>query len=398
MSDWLTQVSALADNDTACVLITVVATRGSIPREAGTRMVVSEHHCHGTIGGGHLEFRAIDIARKQLANTDRAETFTERFPLGASLGQCCGGLVHLLFERLQADQQPWLSFVLTQQRQKQAVVMLTQLLPDTQNPGHISSIRRLVVSEQETSGELVGVQQSAIEYARQQLVSSHDNLVDRVDVSQLQISTNAENSETDTDISPAFHPMPLLVETLVPDAFTIHLFGAGHVGQAIVNVLSGLPCKIHWIDSRDDQFPGTLPANVHPLVSDQPDMDVNDIPAGSYVLIMTHNHALDEAICERALQRDDLAYCGLIGSASKRRNFIRRFETRGMSAAGIERLTCPIGMPGLSGKHPGEIAIAVSAELLLLRASDSTTSAQSTHCSRILAKPEFAKRPAFASA
>lgn len=355
MSDWLTDVTALSDQGETCVLITVVSTRGSVPREAGTRMVVSRDCISGTIGGGHLEYRAIDIAREQLTDASRPETFSERFPLGASLGQCCGGLVYLLFERLTINGNPWLDFVRAHDQMSHSVVMVTQLLPDAQTPRDISSIRRLVVSEQDSMGELVGVQALAIEHARRRLSIDDGNTVETMVADKL-------NKQS-------LPGTPLLFETLQADEFVIHLFGAGHVGRAIVNVLSGLPCRVHWIDSRTEQFPDTLPANVQSVVTDQPEVEMDAVSPGSFVLIMTHSHALDEAICERALQRNDLAYCGLIGSDSKRRSFIRRFEARGMPAQSIARLTCPIGIPGLSGKHPGEIAIAVSAELLRVRES-----------------------------
>lgn len=367
MSTWLTDVAALTDHGDTCVLITVVSTRGSVPREAGTRMVVSHYGCTGTIGGGHLEYRAIAIAREQLTDASRPTTFSERFPLGASLGQCCGGLVYLLFERLTANAPAWLTFLRTHDAHKRPVVMVTQLLPDAQDPRTLSSIKRLVVSEQDVIGELAGVQAFAIEHARRRLFARDDNAVETITPGSPAINAVASSTPRNAD-----HPLsntPLLFETVQPDAFFIHLFGAGHVGQAVVNILAGLPCKIRWVDSRADQFPDSLPANVQTVISEQPEDEMDVVPAGSFVLIMTHSHALDETICEHALRRDDLAYCGLIGSDSKRRNFIRRFKARGMSAQSIARLTCPVGIPEIPGKHPGEIAISVSAELLQVRES-----------------------------
>ncbi len=384
MSDWLTGVSALIDQGETCVLITVVSTRGSVPREAGTRMVVSRDSSSGTIGGGHLEYRAIDIARKQLTDASRPATFSERFALGASLGQCCGGLVYLLFERLTINGNPWLEFVRAHAAKKQPVVMVTQLLLDAQTPRDISSIRRLVVSEQASMGELVGVQAFAIERARRRLLIDDGNTVETM------VADNLNKQ--------SLPGTPLLFETLQADAFVIHLFGAGHVGRAIVNVLSGLPCRIHWIDNRTEQFPDSLPANVQSVVTDQPEVELHAVSPGSFVLIMTHSHALDEAICERALQRNDLAYCGLIGSDSKRRSFIRRFEARGLPAQCIARLTCPIGIPELSGKHPGEIAIAVAAQLLRVRESGRKAAADSSSSTLALTERVTATPSALQSA
>ena len=91
------------------------------------------------------------------------------------------------------------------------------------------------------------------------------------------------------------------------------------------------------------------------------------MPPGSYYLIMTHSHPLDFEICDRVLRRNDAGYCGLIGSLTKRRRFVKRFRQQGMSDASLERLTCPIGVEGISGKKPAEIAVSVAAEILRLR-------------------------------
>ena len=90
-------------------------------------------------------------------------------------------------------------------------------------------------------------------------------------------------------------------------------------------------------------------------------------PAGAYFLVMTHSHPQDEALAERILAREDFAYFGLIGSASKRRQFERRLEARGTPRSRLAAMTCPIGIAGIAGKEPEVIAIAVAAELLQVR-------------------------------
>ena len=145
--------------------------------------------------------------------------------------------------------------------------------------------------------------------------------------------------------------------------FDIAVFGAGHVGSALVNVLATLDCNVRWIDSRRNVF-GRVPHNALAVESRDPALEVAAIPPGAFVLVMTHSHALDFDICARALARRDLAYVGLIGSQSKRRRFIKRFEEHGLSQKDIARLTCPIGVDGVPGKRPAEIAVSVSAQLL----------------------------------
>jgi len=161
-------------------------------------------------------------------------------------------------------------------------------------------------------------------------------------------------------------PMSVLFEPLQGSDFEIVLFGAGHVGSALVSSLAALDCRISWIDNRD-VFPAGLPANTTAITAMQPATVVDSIPAGRYFLIMTHSHALDLEICARVLARDDFVYCGLIGSRSKRRQFVKRLQKLELSEREIERLVCPIGIDGITGKRPAEIAVAVSAQLLQLR-------------------------------
>ena len=253
------------DADEAGVLVTVASTRGSVPREAGTKMIVTVDAVHGTIGGGHLEYQAIGIARAQLGGDAQSARAMRRFPLGASLGQCCGGIVELLFE-------------------------------------------------------------------------------------------------------PIFGSAELFAERVRGSGFTAVLFGAGHVGRALVRVLAELPCRIVWVDEREAEFPRDVPPNARVLCTDAPEEAIDEAPPGAYFLVMTHSHALDERLAERILQRGDYAYFGLIGSQPKRRAFEKRLARRGMPAERLATMTCPIGIAGVKGKEPGVIAIAVAAQLLGVRA------------------------------
>ncbi|MEO7405105.1 MAG: xanthine dehydrogenase accessory protein XdhC, partial [Burkholderiales bacterium] len=135
----------------------------------------------------------------------------------------------------------------------------------------------------------------------------------------------------------------------------------------IVTALAPLPCKITWIDERAAQFPSVLPANVTVMTSDAPPDEVARASAGSYFIVLTHSHALDEDICAKVLARGDFAYLGLIGSATKRATFERRLKVRGFDAVSVARITCPIGIAGIESKEPAAIAIAVVAELLQVR-------------------------------
>jgi xanthine dehydrogenase accessory factor len=154
--------------------------------------------------------------------------------------------------------------------------------------------------------------------------------------------------------------------------FALQLYGAGHVGRAIARALAPLDVRVDWIDEREGEFPARFwpdgdapwPGHIHRVSVDAVEAEVDTAPPGAFYLVLTHRHDLDLRIVEAILARGDFAYCGLIGSRTKRARFVRRFELRGLPASAIARLTCPIGVPGVEGKEPEVIAAAVVAQLL----------------------------------
>ncbi|MDB5867699.1 MAG: hypothetical protein JWP96_31 [Polaromonas sp.] len=252
----------------AAVLVQVEATQGSAPRAAGTWMAVFDDGLVGTIGGGHVEYQAIARARSMLnaAPTQALPALSEHFALGPALGQCCGGVMQLRFERVGAGDIPALAL--------------------------------------------------------------------------------------------------RLGSAWVPVA----LFGGGHVGHALVQVLAPLPFQVTWIDSRDEVFPGHLPERIVCEYSGPVQAAVPGLAPRSRVLIMSFSHAEDLDVVAACLKRQrdkgDLPYVGLIGSKTKWAVFQRRLEARGFTPAELAHVTCPIGIPGISGKEPEVIAVAVAAQLL----------------------------------
>ena len=172
---------------------------------------------------------------------------------------------------------------------------------------------------------------------------------------------------------PSFADMPVQIgrrsghATRLPLPMHIVLFGAGHVGHALIALLGRLPCVVQWVDERDELFPDEVPANVQVEATDTPDAIIDAAPAGAYFLVMTHNHALDFSLTERIMRRRDSAYFGLIGSKTKRVKFERRLIDRGIAPERLFDMVCPIGVPGIVDKAPPSIAIAVCAELLQVR-------------------------------
>ena len=338
MSAWIDELQRLQRDETPTVLVTVASTRGSAPREAGAKMIVSAEDAFGTIGGGHLEHQAIAIARDLLASGGAGAL--RRFPLGASLGQCCGGLVNLLFDPVVAAAD-WIDTVADLGREGTNCVLVTA--------AHgAASAGKLVVTRDSTTGTLgADFDVEAAALARSLLASGEGARLLRLGVAET--------------------PALFLFEPLRASDFHVVLFGAGHVGRALAQVLSGLPCRVTWVDAREDQFPRALPANVTAVCTDILVAEVEAAAPGSYFLVMTHSHALDQELAEAILARGDFAYFGLIGSSTKRRAFEKRMERRGVPPARFAAMTCPIGVPGISGKEPGAIAVAVAAEILQAR-------------------------------
>ncbi|WP_449369819.1 xanthine dehydrogenase accessory protein XdhC [Thiomonas sp.] len=159
--------------------------------------------------------------------------------------------------------------------------------------------------------------------------------------------------------------------------FHLQLFGAGHVGRALVRALRPLPCTIDWIDERDEIFPpeafaaaqsDAWPSILHALAVDAPEAEIATAPPGACYLVMTHSHDLDFRLGETILRRADIGWFGLIGSATKRARFVRRWRERGVPERALERLVCPVGLPGIPGKAPEVIAASVAAQLLRVAA------------------------------
>jgi len=326
----------------AAVLVVVATVQGSAPRETGAAMVVTASACTGSVGGGHLEFEALRVAREALGH-ETTGTWTVRFPLAARLGQCCGGIATLAFSRIDHGARAWLDAAVACERTGAPFALLSSVgaTPGTQ----------LVVTADDARGTLgsADLDSAAVALARTRLAGAAQG--------------------------PALVPFAageratLLVHVERPDPFPVLVFGNGHVGRALVQVLGVLPAQVRWIDSRAGDFPASVPANAEVVITDAPEDEIAHAPSGAYVVVTTHSHALDYAVVENALARDDLRYVGLIGSKSKRAQFERRYVARDGSAEKFARLHCPIGAQGVAirAKHPGAIAVAIAAELIVAR-------------------------------
>ena len=294
MADWARQARE-ALNQGPAALVTILATEGSAPRGPGARMVVTQSGLAGSIGGGKLEHQAMAQARAILRHAPGSWRIQD-YPLGPLLGQCCGGRVRLLVERLESA-------------------------PDGEGPFEVTLSEG--VERRPFNGDARGTLR-------------------------------------------ARGPLPAagmrFVEPVESNSLSVFLFGAGHVGRAIAARADGVPLHIAWYDSRPEmaETPGVVLA-----AEDEMAAGAAEAPDDSAVVIMTHDHGLDYRLVAAALG-GRARFVGLIGSKTKRARFLSRLGADGIDAS---RLTCPIGLPGISGREPEVIAIAVLAQLLMLEAS-----------------------------
>ena len=336
--------AAIARGERA-VIVAVAGAAGSTPRESGAAMVVTRDRIAGTIGGGHLEYEAMRLAREALAgNAAVPAHWLVRFPLAARLGQCCGGVATLAFAVVDASAATWLDGVAAL-RSRLGTVCGGRPPWTWRRGGGTPGRHRRRRPRHARRGP---------PRCRRRRRRARSNCA---------TARRATGGSGALDVA----GVPLFVHVVRPAAFPVCVFGNGHVGRALVQVLGALPASVQWYDTREHDFPASVPGNVEVVVTDAPEGDVDHLPTGAYVVVMTHSHALDFDIVEAALHRDDWRYLGLIGSRAKRHQFERRLEARGVAPEALTRVTCPIGRGDLKSKEPGVIAVAVAAEILAIR-------------------------------
>lgn len=283
------------------VRVVIAAHQGSSPREAGAAMVIGADRQFGTIGGGALEHAATARAHSML---DGGGPLIERVPLGPDLGQCCGGAVTLVFERFTAES--------------------------------AAALPRAGLHARAVSGDAGAMPLAVARALRAARGEGWAGLVWRGG---------------------------WLVEPVAPPRRAVWIWGAGHVGRALVDVLHPLPgLALTWVDTAPQRFPDSPPPGVTLRPEATPALIVAEAPRDAAHLVVTYSHALDLELCHRLLGHG-FGWAGLIGSATKWARFRGRLRALGHGEARIARITCPIGAPEL-GKHPQAIAIGVAAQLL----------------------------------
>lgn len=249
---WFEAIHLCQQHSVSYVLVTLISSAGSTPRNSGTKMVITADSIYDTIGGGHLEHQVIKKAKLLLAENQQTQ-YVEHYPLSSKLGQCCGGATNVLFE------------------------------------------------------------------------------------------------------------------VLVDHTQTLAVFGAGHVAKALIPIASKLPLKIKWFDPRPEMFADlAVSQNVEPIVMDDSDEAIGNLGLNPWVLILTHNHQLDFDIVCASLKRTDINFIGMIGSDTKAKRFKTRLAHREYNQSQVDRLISPVGDLSVPGKHPIEVAVSISAQLIQL--------------------------------
>ena len=301
-ASWFGRVLTYLDHGTPVVLVTIVATKGSTPRNVGARMIVTADEIWQTIGGGALEFDMMATARAMLAKAGAGmwDRQLVKRVLGPDMGQCCGGSLSLLLEKF--------------------------------GPGEAVVLNGLAAAA-DTGTRLAHPVVAAI---------------------PLRQATPAEQSVETMFVAP-------IDDRQVP----LFIYGAGHVARAVVPRMKGLGFDLFLVDVTESRFPPPASHAATHVLARHPETVAARAPSGAVHLVMTHDHALDEAICLAILSRGDFGFLGLIGSATKRARFVRRLRQAGVAPERLDRLVCPIGIAEISGKAPDMVALSVVAQLAI---------------------------------
>lgn len=323
LRDWPAAALKVLEREPAVARVVIAQARGSVPRDAGVCMLVSAQGLLGTIGGGQLEWQAVAAARA-LLDPACSPAALQHFTLATDLGQCCGGVVDVWFERYTHES--------------------------------LGPLRRA----QAASARGAALWRSALRGA----VLVHEVLLAADAATPAAALLRAPRAAAVPQLSVEPDGQVVLLERLDEILPALWIYGAGHVGQALARIAADLPLRLTWIDSRRALLPGLHGREVMVLEIADPAPTVATAPAGTYFVVLTHSHSLDYQLCREILKRADQAWIGVIGSKSKAARFRSRLLREGFGAAAVAQLVCPMGVPGIASKWPAAIAVSVATQLL----------------------------------
>jgi len=330
-TDWVVRLLAKLAAGVPVVRMAVATVKGSAPREPGATLLywrdeLGRTRSWGSIGGGHLEARAMEIAGHLLQSSTENRR-VERFSLGASLGQCCGGAVELYWERFDNEAH-------------------ARKLVDAAGLSATAGLLRYCAVDGGGDEWVVTAAQASSGGLPRPSFAGRAGIV-------------CQDSKR------------FFVEHLDNESVNLWIYGAGHVGRALVHVLTDLPFNITWVDSRCEMLAealfATANSSVRELHGEDPADEAMSAPAGAWHVVMTHSHDQDFEICKALLKANQFAFLGVLGSRTKEARFRHRLVQQGCSAESVARMICPLGVTGITAKLPAAIAIDVAAQLLRQR-------------------------------
>jgi len=305
LSDWLTKILTSLRQDKPVARLIILSAKGSAPRGAGAELIITQEGQSGSIGGGALEYQASHIARETLASLPATgfARFIRDFALGPDLGQCCGGNVRVLFEFFAPAALVDLQALQSAEPQAYQHDLTSQIIAKAYD----GDIKRTSFSYNKASGHLIMAARTA--------------------------------------------------------RTPLYIYGAGHVGRALVNVTNALAVERIWVDSAAERFEDVAPDDV----TIAPARDMAQIaahaPHGAFHIIVTYSHQFDEAITHALLAKGVFGKVGLIGSATKKARFAKRFLAAGIAQDAIDKVQCPVGLPDVKGKEPAHVALSIAGQI-----------------------------------
>ena len=348
MNSWLKPVKTASALNNGFVLLTIISTKGSTPCSNGDKIVFSgAESVFGSIGGGNLEFKALSFA-EELLSLNSNSTYLKKYPLGASLGQCCGGYVNVMFESfIQSDAtNSWIEIV-------------SNLLQDNED----FIVATIVDSNSE------------IEFSSKKFVYLDGNLSPNIDDKKISslITKSAKDllllSDSPTIVQFENQSGALtevcFEKVLTSEVQPVVVFGAGHISRALMPILINLPIKIYWVDDRAEQFDKYQgDTSQIDIICDDFVQSIPDLPDSSYCLVITYSHQIDFEICEKMIIQNNFSYLGMIGSEIKGKKFRNRFHQKNFSEEVINKFICPIGDKQKFLKSPAAIAVTIAMDLI----------------------------------
>lgn len=295
---WIDNVITDLQHHEQVCLVVISRVQGSTPREVGASLIVTADGFSGSIGGGMLEhdalFQANAVLKADPESKPQGHRFWRDYPLGPSLGQCCGGFVSLMFEPIPAsDLSLW-----------------------------------------------------------QALACHQTGFIIHPDDASQSISWRQDRKTQDG-----------LAQPLTPSRLPFYLYGAGHVGRAVMDVTGGLPLDRFWIDTHQDRFPDTIADDISVIHATDPAQIPQYAPDGAIHLVMSYSHQIDLEICASVLKAGSCSHIGLIGSQTKWARFRSRLKDMGFAEDRINSIQCPVGLTAISGKEPVRVALSVAGQL-----------------------------------